>query len=451
MTDQKKSLKPDQSSCRNCGVKVMPSTLKKNNGMCAPCASSPEKAKIRRANRAPEELRSASEDGNVEIVKRSIDANVDVDARDQYGATALHKASFKGKTEVVKLLMEANADIDARKDDGETALLVASQKDQTEVVKLLIDAGADVNACSHYGSLALYGAGEEGRIELVRLLIDANANVDARNSYGSTALHGASQFGRTEIVDILLKAKANIDAQDQWGFTPLMCASKAGHCEIVKVLLECNADVGAFSEKRHFTALHCAAANGHMEIIKLLINAKADAMARDLGGQTAIDYAKENNHSEVVTFLERAGTEITHRALTQDELIMNFDSKIYFFARKIKKRNEVLTEQALGTANHEECVDAMQAVDKERETILNILLQLDEGSWRNYVNKDFSKACECGVVEMCNFFKRAIDCSDQNIQKIGLILIRSSSNLFDLMVDNESSPAYELKLRKLVR
>jgi len=99
----------------------------------------------------------ASVHGHTEVVRLLIEAGADVNARCDYGFTALMfvsgaktetvmgAASFGSKyrnLEVVKLLVEAGADVNTRNNKGRTALKFGSKKRHTEIVKLLREAGA---------------------------------------------------------------------------------------------------------------------------------------------------------------------------------------------------------------------------------------------------------------------------------------------------------------------
>ncbi len=77
-------------------------------------------------------------------------SKADVNARNEFGWTALMMAAGSGTAESVKALLDAGADVNARDKDGRTALMRAASGGTAygtaESVKLLLDAGAHVNA-----------------------------------------------------------------------------------------------------------------------------------------------------------------------------------------------------------------------------------------------------------------------------------------------------------------
>lgn len=86
----------------------------------------------------------AAEEGDAARVKELLKwgVDVDVDAADQSGKTALHKASAGGWTAIVKRLLRAGANIDVANYEGRTPLHFAVHYEQLDVVKLLLRAGA---------------------------------------------------------------------------------------------------------------------------------------------------------------------------------------------------------------------------------------------------------------------------------------------------------------------
>jgi hypothetical protein len=79
--------------------------------------------------------------GHDDIVKMLLDAGVQVDATDSFGATALFGAVEMGRKAIVEMLIEKGANVNAEV-AGRTVLGLADQTQQTEIAHLLKDRGA---------------------------------------------------------------------------------------------------------------------------------------------------------------------------------------------------------------------------------------------------------------------------------------------------------------------
>jgi len=100
----------------------------------------------------------------------------------------IHAAVLTGNLEIVKKHIEAGTDINQKEAmSGSTPLMSAATFNKTEIAKALIDADADLTVKNNDGGTALHTAAFFGRIEIVQLLIDADVDKTVRNNYGATA------------------------------------------------------------------------------------------------------------------------------------------------------------------------------------------------------------------------------------------------------------------------
>ena len=91
-----------------------------------------------------EDLFGAVWTGNVEEVRRLVEAGTDVNATDSEGYSVLHRAVSRGSPEIVRILLEAGADVNAAKFKGVlTVLYTARRLGHTEIERMLIEAGAE--------------------------------------------------------------------------------------------------------------------------------------------------------------------------------------------------------------------------------------------------------------------------------------------------------------------
>lgn len=137
--------------------------------------------------------------------------------------------------------MKQEIDVQARDNDGATALLLATNFGNANGVESLLHAGANVEAQDKKGQMPLMCAVNNGRTDIVKLLLKAGANVEIKDKYGQTPLFWAAGNGNTEMVTLLMNAGSDIYTKDESERTPLIWAVAAGHLEVAKLLLNVGA------------------------------------------------------------------------------------------------------------------------------------------------------------------------------------------------------------------
>ena len=117
------------------------------------------------------DLRGAVRANDIEKVKALLDSkDVDVNAVNKFGQTALHIAASRGYQEIVKMLISSGANVNAKDEDGKTPLHLAAKKGQENAVRLLVAAHADTNAKDKEGRTPLATAKANGRKNVIALL-----------------------------------------------------------------------------------------------------------------------------------------------------------------------------------------------------------------------------------------------------------------------------------------
>ena len=100
---------------------------------------------VKRVTTAPETdaLLRAARAGNADTVKTLLTSpNVDVNAVDAEGNTALIEAARFGHDDVVQALLIAKADVNVKNKQGKTALMLASEGGHDDCVRLLTQASS---------------------------------------------------------------------------------------------------------------------------------------------------------------------------------------------------------------------------------------------------------------------------------------------------------------------
>lgn len=121
---------------------------------------------------------------------------------------AWQAATRQGDVEQVGYLLGAGADINARDDYGQTALMNAARRGQIELVRLLVERGAALNTTAKYNLTALMLAIINGHTEIAHILIQVGADGSIRGTgapgfYNKTTFMLAEERGQREVVEWL--------------------------------------------------------------------------------------------------------------------------------------------------------------------------------------------------------------------------------------------------------
>ena len=142
-----------------------------------------------------------------------------------------------------------------------------------------------------------------GLLDEVEGLVAAGTPVDFADEEKRTPLMIAAFNGHTPVLRFLLDKGAKLDSRDVNGRTALMYASSGPFEEAVAFLLKEGAEVNAQGTLEGFTALMTAASEGLLEVVRLLLVNGADPSLVDKDGDTAMSFAQQNGHAEVVALL----------------------------------------------------------------------------------------------------------------------------------------------------
>jgi ankyrin repeat protein len=151
---------------------------------------------------------------------------------------------------------------------------------------------------------ALMEAAYLGKLDEVRRLVLDGTSVDVIDDERHTPLMWAAFNGHAAVTEYLLDAGAEIDAKDSSGRSALMYAASGPFPEAVGLLLERGAEVNVQGTLEGFTPLMTAAAEGLADVVRILLAAGANPDIKDEDGDTALTFAKQNGHTEVVALLE---------------------------------------------------------------------------------------------------------------------------------------------------
>lgn len=80
-------------------------------------------------------------------------------------------------------------------------------------------------------------------------------------------------------------------------------ACKYKNVSLVRMLIQANSNVHARNNETGCVPLHDAARSGNLDIVKELLEAKAPHMPRSVYGEFPSDYARDNEHTDIVQYL----------------------------------------------------------------------------------------------------------------------------------------------------
>ncbi len=89
----------------------------------------------------------------------------------------LHAAAFDGSLSGVDAALQQGAGVNARGQFGDTALNVAAERGHKEIVQRLLDSGADIHNLGGADKTPIMNAAFAGNIGIVRLLLERGAQV----------------------------------------------------------------------------------------------------------------------------------------------------------------------------------------------------------------------------------------------------------------------------------
>ena len=266
-----------------------------------------------------------------------LDAGGDVNAssRVQYSTPLLALAVFAGvgMSTLQTLLEHEDLDIDATNAFGQTALEIAIYKGDFDLVLALVEAGADVNVPGQFGRTMLMTAVTGGYHDIVYYLSKI-VNVNAYNTLGSAlsvAINHDDENTRRAMVSILVNAGADINTKEATGVTFLMQAAERGDAGLVTLLLERGADPYAL-DPFGFDVLTYAGRNNDVRSSLIPWMDARKRVSREVGAQKRLELGIMTHNSDMIHDALGAWTGDINRPISKDEKLSPLMLSIYYAA-----------------------------------------------------------------------------------------------------------------------
>lgn len=240
----------------------------------------------------------------------------------------LYVACGFGHLACVQWLVERGAEIDSADADDVTPLMVAVARQDAPIAQYLAriprDSGTGAIGAVDHGKAALVAAVRLGHAALTEFLLDVCAvELDFPRTLGVTLLDEAGYFGHADVVRVMLAhgGELPIDSDDSDGdCSELLCDSALrGHWAMALYWMKRGANVNATSTYRtnsligdvsdeitilvELSPLMLAAARGHLATVTHLCEFGASVDAATDAGETALFFAAQYGHADVVKYL----------------------------------------------------------------------------------------------------------------------------------------------------
>ncbi len=247
-------------------------------------------------------------------VKKLLDSGFDPNSATAGGTTALMMAA--PDVSKMTLLIDHGAKVNARAKTGYTALRVACQyRDAVNAINFLLDHGAQVKPpegqpAPLFNAHPLFLAAYAGNAASLKRLKDAgddvNAPMDLIGTSRTTPLQGAVRFGDIPVAKELIDLGSPVDQLDGSAMTPLGRAVLGNQVEMAKFLIDRGADANHVDKLGMTPLLYAASIDfGDSAMIDLLLKSGARRDAKTKEGLTALDLAKNYNHTHLLESLRK--------------------------------------------------------------------------------------------------------------------------------------------------
>ena len=230
--------------------------------------------------------------------ERLVGCGADIHAKYSCGKTVLHY--IHGSSEgLLQHFLDRGVDVNARDQDGATALGLAVRQNDDTKFKLLLASGAVFGAEI---MPPLTGAAAHGNKEMVDILLRSNHDPNISRDGKWSALSSAVKVAAKEVVAALLEAGADPNFVDVNQITPLTLAMIRPDKEIATLLIQFGADVFPLDGVL-FSPVNVAIASGQVDLIEFLIQQGLDISKIRPSDTSNL----RPHHSEMRSFLTRLG------------------------------------------------------------------------------------------------------------------------------------------------
>ncbi|XP_061169145.1 serine/threonine-protein phosphatase 6 regulatory ankyrin repeat subunit B-like [Saccostrea echinata] len=257
-----------------------------------------------------------------------LQAKGDLNARDEYGNTPLHKAIIAGKENLVEFYLSVGADIYQMNAKKQTALhtLCSSFMEEphgSKLARTLIEGGVSVNCKNWLNRSPLHLAAIHyhlDKLQTICTLIKAGASLSDLDLQGLNPIHHYFEQSRgcsddkeevsLTFIDSLIVDEQAADHRTAIGQTILHLAIRDIPLQILKHLVRKGCQLNAKDSRQQGLLHYLVDRDDSTTIIQYLVDMGLDVNDHDIWGQTVLHLAVEKNKKKLVETLVSLGAEV---------------------------------------------------------------------------------------------------------------------------------------------
>ena len=214
---------------------------------------------------------------------------------DQLEATAWHtsEGKYEHLIDVIDYFIENGTDVNAKNEWGNTALMAAAYHNCVDITEKLLQNGAKINKKNNFGDTAISLACNQLNVEVVELLLHNGAEVGNDcflNLFNTSEAREDEIKLQLKLSKLLLKEGIDINSKDREGKTALMLIART-------------VNIGSFEEKEFLER--------QMELMQFMLENGVPVNAQDNEGKTALMYAIESKNKRIAEFILARGADAT--------------------------------------------------------------------------------------------------------------------------------------------
>ena len=239
------------------------------------------------------------------ILHYFLEQGADVHRTSNSGDSVLHMYSRADvAVALVTGLLSWEINVNAQNTDGDTALHYACQSGNCNKVAVLISSGANVDIPNAQGKFPVQVALDRKHLDIVNLLLDKMTDVNNQDKDGRTLLHTATQQGNGDLVKDLHNRGADLNIRDKSQNNTASIAAALRHHSVLMYLLTNGAELTTFTDK----PLHYFAGEGCTAVVQILHQQGHDINSSDSSGHTVLHCALLAEQWDTALYLLRHKT-----------------------------------------------------------------------------------------------------------------------------------------------